>query len=539
MITAELSYNPYLLETEVKFNGEKPRINCEIEKYQHRPIEEWADRIPDIFYNEMNGFDFDLNFIGTEADFEKVKNAFAEKGIGEDEVRLFHKNELESADEKCEHISNLLKWMQDTPDRWFDTQKFLDENDELFTGAYSFIVIRGSVPEMVPKDIAFEAVDSTDELTNTSLSFTPIVLYIDPETRQEARKDLDVLMNRPDVTENQIFFAIDRGMDRDQVKRVIQDLGISSPQIITDYNDSSVQDYMQNYPVTEYIRNAIGVFENSADELSGLLEEKKSESEQTNADTYKRIRMLERHLDLIKNADEKILQRDRYSEPEAFAENQKKFISALNGWKKHTVKITDSESAEKTAQDYEDFLRHNLKKFIDDQYQAMRMSVKDIRSQTALIYDGAGTDYDFSPETDISFHSNVSFPDLKKALMETNVVTVEEEKGDLLGFFKKNSETQGSKVEVTTYYLEQWRRKAEMEFEPVLEAYRSNCFQALERYYDTLANAYHEHLTEVYKSVSAEKEYCSNQLSDDERQLEHDIDWLKEFRDQLQAIERN
>lgn len=539
MITAELSYNPYLLETDVRFNGEKPRINCEIEKYQHRPIEEWADRIPDIFYDEMNGFDFDLNFIGTDADFGKVKCAFARRGIGEDEVRLFHKNDLESAGEKCKQISDLLKWMQNTPNRWFDCQKVLEENTELFTGAYSFIVIRGSVPEKVPEGIAIQAVDSTDELTNTSLSFTPIVVHIDQETRQQARKDLNVLMNRPDVKENQIFFTIDERMDRDQVKRVIQDLGISSPQIIKGWDDSSVKAYMQNYPVTEYIRNVIGVFEDNIRELSDLLDEKKSESEQTNADTYKRIRILESKIDRIKHADEKILQRDRYSEPDAFAENQKKFITALYGWKKHTVKITDSDSAQKAAQEYEDFLRHNLKVFIDDQYQAMRISVQEIRNQIAMFYYGADADRDFCPDMDIGFHGNVSFPEMKKALIETNVVTIEEAKGDLLGFFKKNGEKQGEREEVTTYYLEQWRKKAEMEFEPVLEEYRRNCFNALERYYDTLANAYHEHLRELYETVSSEKNYYSNQLSDDERQLEQDIDWLKEFRDQLQAIERN
>ena len=34
MVKAELSYNPYLLETKIKFNGEKPRINSLVEKLQ-------------------------------------------------------------------------------------------------------------------------------------------------------------------------------------------------------------------------------------------------------------------------------------------------------------------------------------------------------------------------------------------------------------------------------------------------------------------------------------------------------------------------
>ena len=34
MVKAELSYNPYLRETIVNFNGQAPRINSQIEKYQ-------------------------------------------------------------------------------------------------------------------------------------------------------------------------------------------------------------------------------------------------------------------------------------------------------------------------------------------------------------------------------------------------------------------------------------------------------------------------------------------------------------------------
>ena len=32
MVNAELQHNPYLLETEVKFNGQEPKINSQIEK---------------------------------------------------------------------------------------------------------------------------------------------------------------------------------------------------------------------------------------------------------------------------------------------------------------------------------------------------------------------------------------------------------------------------------------------------------------------------------------------------------------------------
>ena len=39
MVRAELVYNPYLLETEVLFDGKPPRINSLVEKYQGEKLQ--------------------------------------------------------------------------------------------------------------------------------------------------------------------------------------------------------------------------------------------------------------------------------------------------------------------------------------------------------------------------------------------------------------------------------------------------------------------------------------------------------------------
>ena len=48
MVQAELIYNPYLLETEVRFNGQLPRINSLVEKYQGEKLQTWISEIPSI-----------------------------------------------------------------------------------------------------------------------------------------------------------------------------------------------------------------------------------------------------------------------------------------------------------------------------------------------------------------------------------------------------------------------------------------------------------------------------------------------------------
>lgn len=65
MITAELSYNPYLREMAIKFNGQPPHINSLVEKYQDCPLQDWVAEIPFIFHDEMNGYGFELDFCGS------------------------------------------------------------------------------------------------------------------------------------------------------------------------------------------------------------------------------------------------------------------------------------------------------------------------------------------------------------------------------------------------------------------------------------------------------------------------------------------
>ena len=94
MANAELQYNPYLLETEVKFNGQDPKINSQIEKYEKQLLADWVREVPKMFYDEMNGYDFDLFFSGTEYDFQKLQQTLISLGVTHDQVRLIMRNEL-------------------------------------------------------------------------------------------------------------------------------------------------------------------------------------------------------------------------------------------------------------------------------------------------------------------------------------------------------------------------------------------------------------------------------------------------------------
>ena len=100
------------MEISVKFNGQSPRINSLIEKYQGIPLQDWISIIPKIFHDEMNGYDFELDFSGTELDCEEIKTASRKAKISVDEVPIFLKNELESREIKADNINLLLSWLK-------------------------------------------------------------------------------------------------------------------------------------------------------------------------------------------------------------------------------------------------------------------------------------------------------------------------------------------------------------------------------------------------------------------------------------------
>ena len=67
-------------------------------------------------------------------------------------------------------------------------------------------MIRGSVPSDTESLMSFERVENAIELKNTNLTSTPIVFYIDEETKPEFRRDLDIILKRKDVRKEQLFF---------------------------------------------------------------------------------------------------------------------------------------------------------------------------------------------------------------------------------------------------------------------------------------------------------------------------------------------
>ena len=70
-----IKYNPYTLETEIKIDNQLPKADSNLLKSDVR-LQEWIEDLPKILAEECNDENFNIEFYGTELDFEDVKEIF-------------------------------------------------------------------------------------------------------------------------------------------------------------------------------------------------------------------------------------------------------------------------------------------------------------------------------------------------------------------------------------------------------------------------------------------------------------------------------
>jgi hypothetical protein len=128
---------------------------------------------------------------------------------------------------------------------------------------------------------------------------------------------------------------------------------------------------------------------------------------------------------------------------------------------------------------------------------------------------------------------------LADGLISLKKITYEEQKYDLIALFGfSGTKEEKEPVRVATCYYAEWREFAWNQIRPIVVDFLNQNFTQLANYYDALATAYHEKLASLLADQESEKDKVSAQLSDDERKLQEDNDWLAEFKDQLVHIER-
>lgn len=539
MISAELQHNPYLLETDVKFNGQSPKINSQIEKFENQLLADWIKYVPRIFYDEMNGYDFDLFFSGTEYDFQKLNQAFANLGVTPEQVRLIMRNELENAVVKSHEINEMIAWLRSKRNSQFDFDAFYDANKELFEETFLCVVIRGRDELKEGLNFTLENVKSVDEIAGTNLTYVPVVFIIEESTLQQFRSELVELLGRKDVEQKQLFFYISPAMDKDYVVRFICDLGVEEPQLLSSIDDGKVATYIQNYPMVAYVSEVIRIVEHEVNSMDVRLKEKNEQSAVENAEVYYQITTLEKIIEKIKESDACFVDLDNYSGGNKFNDLKDELVELIRKWKSRKTKVVGESDIDRNAAEYEQELNRFIDEFCRKASEHYQFEKGRIEKEYKEIYLKQPLDKDYKPEgIELDMPSKTEIAGIKAALVGLKEERYEE-KTDLLDFFKTKSSSEPKElVLVVTCYYEKWREKAIELIIPVVEKYIAESQKNLQDYYEELARKYHEKLSQLHDCKVEEKNGIASQLSADERELQADNDWLVELKDQLVRIER-
>lgn len=116
-----IKYNPYILKTDVKIDGNELKQNSNIREWSEEGnrLQEWIEKLPKELESEMNDTDFTIEFHGTNLDYDDVVGVFENKDLIGSNVRYSLKhlnpNTDNSSDAKMKTIKNLFAKIQDGP----------------------------------------------------------------------------------------------------------------------------------------------------------------------------------------------------------------------------------------------------------------------------------------------------------------------------------------------------------------------------------------------------------------------------------------
>ncbi|MDD5792041.1 MAG: hypothetical protein PUD22_05640 [Erysipelotrichaceae bacterium] len=535
MAKVELGYNPYLLETKVTFNGNEPRINSLIEKYRSSSLYEWINKMPTILHDEMNGFDFELDFSGTEKDFIRIKDVFSNI----DDVEIFHKNSLKGRNEKNESIEQMMTWLKNHPNRQFDYDAFRNDNRELFDSPYPFLILNGGrIDETMFEglNVSADSIDNLNSINDADITNVPVLICIDNESIVSLEKNVRALMGRGDLIQAQLFFLIHPSINKRRTIRLLNDLGIKEPQIVNDGDVSSIKNYMEIYPITNFIRETIKLMNKSYVEMKNALDVSLKENEASSKETRDRIEELDKGIEALKLVIDNLNNRDNINIPSRCHEKQYDLKQRIRNWRKRKTKITSDDEAKQYAREFEnDAVSYILQftKEIDSIFELERIVLE---KRYLELYKAAGFDQQYIPNVSqqsiIADNEEVSISyELLKMKHERYV-----EQRDTFALFATpvNCEL----IREVTYYNKEWKDYIEELLMPKAEAYITKRQGVFLDYETAFAEDLISHLNELLNGEIDKKNGVVAEMSETDQELQNDADWLSELYDIIDAIMR-
>ncbi|WP_270275413.1 hypothetical protein [Weissella confusa] len=556
MVRAEISYNPYLLETKVIFNNQPPKMNSRVNKFTRAKLQSWLNELPGIFRDEMNGYNFELLFSGTVADFEELKDSFRSQKVNvdsedgnqfsrkiEDAVQIVLKNELEGSEAKALEVEKLNEWLESNHNRRFNAEIFMRRNAELFSDPFVVLLVGNGVSEKDSIDgfeVSVQNVKNLSELPS-DISDTPIIVMVDADMFNEFDQFLNRILNVPTITKEQLFFIVSDDVDSLRVKNEIIDSGIDTPNIITSYDDAKLVKYFSTFSLVTYIAESISEYELSLARVEEGLVRDTKQQELQNKPVFERIDQIESDIINAEFAKESIEQRDNWQSPNEFKLALYDFLDRVMAWKKRTVKLT-SEQAEEGAAEFREALIGFFDLFKARIEAAVDLESKTINSKLTSLFEDAELvgiqpkpvqvgDFDFD---------TIEIPDFTNYLLNLKRVDWVRDHNDIFQFVKDvMGSSDAEMVRKESYPLQEWREYAVTNTAPSLDAVINMADQVLSNYYENLSATYLTAIEEGLKRLEQHKAKVVADLSSEAQRIQEDNDWVSDFQGRLNVLKRS
>lgn len=547
MVKVNLEYNPYLMDFKAKFNGKEPRINSLVEKYENMPLQTWINELPHILYDEMNGYDFDMEFIGPDLEYEDIEKSFVNQGISSDDVRCNHIKTMEGRAEKITEIIALNQWLEENRNNRLDLDSFKIENQDVFDNSRSIIIIGNTGLGDFTFDninVSIEVITNINELENTELKDTPIVIDAESISLQDLQSVIhSILEMDSDVSVEQFFIFIHSKNKVEMYSRLLADIGFKNPKIINSIDDFSLRKYFEYYPVSDYIREYLSVIREKVDSIKSEMEAEKEESDKANGEVMSQIMMIEDHISSIKDAIVELNDINKTSVTAEWNYTKTKMLETITTWKIKKTKITSYDEAVKLAEQFEEEIKYQWDKFIDVIKGATAQNKDRIMNQCTDIYDKATRSKSPKYPNNLSFETYKSeFDGIKNEFLGIKEEHYEKPKEGLINSFLKEfnsaSENKGD-VLVTTYPCQKWREYAVEITTPIIDKIIEERNSELQEYCTNVTLDYLGKLIKLLDERNEDKEKFSERLSSDIRVLQKDFDWLNALIEKLETIERS
>ncbi len=543
MVKVELKYNPYVLETKVYFNGQLPKINSQIEKFENKRLFVWSDKLLDILYSEMNGYDFDLDFSGTKADYEKIKYLI-EKNHLNSEIRLNFVNRLEEAAKKCRRFKEMITWLKRSsieefhfPEFWEINQEYMIENNLLY------VLVDKKVADFSIEDldVNVESIDSISQLPK-NIGFYPVLLVLDADKEAEFRENLLALLQRKDLIADQIFILISENVNLAYYIRLINDLGLKQPQFIHSIDSPLIYDYFENYVRIDFLFKALKILETQKDMTSSKLDQKFETMKQNNREIFEKISKLDKEIADIQSAIEQFENWHLVMYKNEFEKLYVQLNETITHWKSRTKQIRNDSEAEKMMKELQGLTEKSLFEFKNAANRLFDDKLSELMNIFSRLYKDSNIQDSFyvhsRNELIISKYEVKNFSEKLRVLRQERLVPKE----DIFGLINRIVKNEQNKIQELvpdiTYDLDKFREIACNETLPIAQNLLTDIENRLQSIQLYIVDEYKTHLSTILNEKLLEKANEANQLSAAEKHLQDKKDWLIEFSGQLSEIER-